>query len=470
MQRIHAYVVLVTVGAIALVPLVQWEQFAALPFDGFVAFLILMALGLFSERWSVAYSGGARGGSHTVTFIPLLACVLLFGSAGPVLFIGVTGAVGEVLFRKKGPLRATFNVAQYVLASAVAGLVFARLGGVPAAAGGLGGGAVGLSLWPFVAFTLVMLGLNHSLVSGAISLSQGVPYKTVWQKTVGKSGVNVFYDFLLSPIAFVLAYLVVELGLRGLFLAIFPLLAVRRAYQTSWRLQQANRDLLTALVKAIETRDPYTSGHSRRVQMLASRIVRQMGLSEKRVEAIEQAALLHDVGKIDAVYTEILKKPSQLSPEEREVIESHVTKGVELLTSLSSFPKEVIEAVRHHHEREDGKGYPDGLVAKQIPLGAKVIMICDAIDAMLSDRPYRKALPLEAVREQLVIFSGKQFDPQLVELVVNSTILEDHRGEVEKERQAEEGDEPSVASTPSTSSVPRSRIGAIGSSPAPQHG
>ncbi|WP_405282897.1 HD-GYP domain-containing protein [Gaopeijia maritima] len=400
-----------------------------------------------------------------MTFIPLLACVLLFGSAGPVLFVGLTGAVGEIFFRKKEALRSAFNVAQYVLASAVAGIVFDASGGVPSAAGGLGDGGVGLSLGPFVAFTLVMLSLNHSLVAGAIALSQGVSYRSVWHKTVGKSGVNVFYDFLLSPIAFVLAYLVVELGIRGLFLAIFPLLAVRRAYQTSWRLQQANRDLLTALVKAIETRDPYTSGHSRRVQMLASRIVRQMALSEKRIEAIEQAALLHDVGKIDAVYTEILKKPSQLSPEEREVIESHVTKGVELLTSLSSFPKEVIEAVRHHHEREDGKGYPDGLHSQQIPLGAKVIMICDAIDAMLSDRPYRKALPLEAVREQLDIFSGKQFDPDLVRLVVSSTILEDHQQEVAREVAAG-SDEPYPAEAPASSERPTP----LHLSPAPQGG
>ena len=441
MQRIHAYVALVTLGSLGLATQVAWVDLWSLPADSTLALLVLMALGMFSERWSVAYSGGERGGSHTVTFIPLLACVLLFGSAAPVFFIAVTGTVAEVFFRKKGALRATFNVGQYVFASAVAGITYQAMGGAPAASAGLRTGTSPLSLLPFVAFTLVLLSLNHSLVAGAISLSQGVPFRTVWKKTVGKSGVNVFYDFLLSPIAFVLAYLVVELGLRGLFLAIFPLLAVRRAYQTSWRLQQANRDLLTALVKAIETRDPYTSGHSRRVQMLASRIVRGLGLSERRIEAIEQAALLHDVGKIDAVYSEILKKPSQLSPEERQVIESHVTKGVELLTSLSSFPKEVIEAVRHHHEREDGKGYPDGLVSRQIPLGAKVIMICDSIDAMLSDRPYRKALPLEAVREQLEIFSGKQFDASLVELVVNSTILEDHRAEVAKEVAAHEADE-----------------------------
>lgn len=441
MKRIHGYVALVALAATIVAPVVDWGTLAAQPVDSLAALTIMMALGLFSERWAVAYSGAARGGSHTVTFIPLLACVLLFGSAAPVFFIGITGSVAEVFFRRKEALRSFFNVSQYVLAAGLAGIAFDLLGGAPAATRGIGDGGASLSLGPFLVFTLVLLGLNNGLVAGAIAISQELPYRTVLHKTVGKSGVNVFYDLLLSPVAFVLAYLVVELGILGLLLAIFPLLAVRRAYQTSWRLQQANRALLTALVKAIETRDPYTSGHSRRVQLLASRIVRHLGLSEKRIEAIEQAALLHDVGKIDAVYTEILKKPSQLSQEEREVIESHVTKGVELLTSLSSFPREVIDAVRYHHEREDGKGYPEGLRSHQIPLGAKVIMICDAIDAMLSDRPYRKALPLPAVREQLEMFAGKQFDRDLVSLVVNSTILEDHQTEVVRELAELEGQE-----------------------------
>ena len=117
-----------------------------------------------------------------------------------------------------------------------------------------------------------------------------------------------------------------------------------------------------------------------------------------RIERIETAALLHDIGKIEAIYTEILKKPGDLSKEEREIIESHVTKGVELLTSLGSFPKEIIDAVRHHHEREDGKGYPDGIAGRQILLGARIIKVVDAIDAMLSDRPYRKALSIDELK------------------------------------------------------------------------
>jgi putative nucleotidyltransferase with HDIG domain len=432
MKAIDAYVLAVCAAALSLAPFAGWADLAVLPLDSLVALGWLMALGLVSERLSVATIVGQSGGTHSVTFIPLLASVLLFGPAAPVLFIAVVGTIGEFYFRRKGFIRGLFNVAQYILACTIGGMLFRAVGGSAQAAAGVGrmGQNFDLEIIPFLTFSTVLLALNQVLVSGAISLSQSLPFREVWRKIVGRSGANVFYDVLLSPIAIVIASLCVEVGTGGLFIAVLPLLAIRHAYLTSYRLQQANRDLLRALVKAIETRDPYTSGHSRRVQALARQIVRALGLPEKQAEAVEQAALLHDIGKIEAIYTEILSKPSELSKEERAVIESHVTKGVELLKSLSSFPREVIEAVRHHHEREDGRGYPDGLRGSEIPLGAKVISICDAIDAMLSDRPYRRALPLAAVRQQLETFSGVQFDPRLVAVVVRSSILEDHAAEL----------------------------------------
>jgi putative nucleotidyltransferase with HDIG domain len=138
-----------------------------------------------------------------------------------------------------------------------------------------------------------------------------------------------------------------------------------------------------------------------RVSQLAQRIAEELGLNRMAVDQIANAALLHDIGKIEAVYTEILRKPDSLTPEERAIMESHVTRGVKLLRDLSSVPEEVVRIVRHHHEREDGNGYPDGLLAHEIPIGSKIIVLCDAVDAMLSDRPYRDALPLSAVLEQL---------------------------------------------------------------------
>ena len=268
----------------------------------------------------------------------------------------------------------------------------------------------------------------------AISLSQGLRFREVIQKMAGPTGATAAYDLLISPVSLIVAFLYIQADWLGLILAIFPLLFIRHAYMLNFRLQQANRDLLKALVKAIETRDPYTSGHSLRVQALAGRIASAMGLPEFRKRNIEQAALLHDIGKIDAIYTEILKKPDSLSESEREVIESHVTKGVELLTSISSFPKEVIDSVRYHHEREDGKGYPHGITGEEIPLGAKIINVCDAIDAMLSDRPYRAALSTDTVRQELLRYQGVQFDARVVSHVVSDDILEQHEKQVSEER------------------------------------
>ncbi|MFG0312934.1 MAG: HD-GYP domain-containing protein [Phycisphaerales bacterium] len=436
---IRYYVIFVCLAALAALPFAGWHDLALLPAESIAALLMLMCLGLVSERLSVATIVGQSGGTHSVTFIPLLASVLLFGPAAPVAFVSVVGSVGEFLFRRKGILRGSFNVAQYVLASTLGGLLFRVAGGSPQALQGVGGPGQDFDLdaLPFVAFAAALLITNQLLVSGAIALSQHLPFREVWRKIVGRSGANVVYDVLLTPIAIVIASLCVELGVPGLFVAVLPLLAIRHAYLTSYRLQEANRDLLKALVKAIETRDPYTSGHSRRVQALARRIVRHLGLPERQAEDIVQAALLHDIGKIEAIYTEILSKPSSLTPEERAVIESHVTKGVELLQSLSSFRREVIEAVRHHHEREDGKGYPEGLRGSEIPLGAKIISICDAIDAMLSDRPYRRALPLDAVRKELLTYAGVQFDGRIAQAVVESRILEDHAAELALARAAD---------------------------------
>ena len=155
-----------------------------------------------------------------------------------------------------------------------------------------------------------------------------------------------------------------------------------------------------------------------------------MDLSPGQAKDVETAALLHDIGKIDEIFLEILPKKGPLTLLERRMIESHVTMGVELLESLSSYPEAVLGAVRHHHERVDGGGYPNGLAGNEIPVGARIIKVADAVDAMLSDRPYRKALPLEAVREELIEFIGTQFDPGVVHAVVSTTLLADHAEEI----------------------------------------
>ena len=388
--------------------MLDWEMVITLPAAALLGLAALVALGLLSEYLALTIDVTSNRGTSTITFLPSLATLLLFGPAAAAIFSLTMGGVGDFAFRRKPPLKATFNTAQYGLSMVLAGWAFEWAGGQAMALRT----TFELQVLPFSIAAIALLGSNQVFVSSAITLSQGQPFRKVFRVLVSRSGTNILYDWLVSPIAIGLAYLYVKIWVPGLLLSFLPLLFVRHSYLTNLALQQTNRALLKALVKAIETRDPYTSGHSLRVARLSRCIAEAMALTPNRVEAIETAALLHDIGKIEAIYTEILKKPGDLSEEEREIIESHVAKGVELLTSLSSFPREVIEAVRHHHEREDGKGYPDGISGTQIPIGARIIKVVDAIDAMLSDRPYRKALTLDQVREQLTTYFGNAVQPR----------------------------------------------------------
>lgn len=215
---------------------------------------------------------------------------------------------------------------------------------------------------------------------------------------------------------------------------VLPLLLIRYSYLSKVQLQQANRDLLKVLIKVIETRDPYTSGHSLRVSNLARLIAEDLGLPRRHVEQVETAGLLHDIGKIDAIFASIIQKPSDLTEDELRVIKTHAVKGAEFLKSMTSLNDAVIEGVRHHHERYDGKGYPDRLRGDAIPLYSRIIMICDAIDAMLSDRPYRSALPVEAVERELLRCAGTQFDPEITRVIVRHGTLSRARELVRREQ------------------------------------
>jgi len=442
-RAIHSYVTFMV--TLALISLGAQDWNAILPhdlpalrdaFDPITGFIVLLLLGFFSESVTLPIAIGRKAEStSSIIFLPLLSALLLFGPTPTVLFMAITGLSGEFLIRRKEVLRASFNSAQYVVATAVGGATFAALGGEALAVSG----ALEQVVWrtqilAFIGFGLTFVVLNNAAVTGAIALSEGIALRKVWYRIVGRSGTNLFYDILVSPIALAVAFLYVELKALGLLVVILPLLFIRHAYLTIQDLQRANRDLLKALVKAMETRDPYTSGHSLRVASLAVRIADGMGFPPAKQKDVETAALLHDIGKIEAIYTEILGKPSGLTDQERVIIESHVTKGVELLEQLSSFSKDVIAAVRCHHERVDGKGYPDGLKGPEIPKPAGIIKVCDAIDAMLSDRPYRKALSLPAVREQLDIYRGSQFDPEVVDAVLAGNILEVHQAEISLQR------------------------------------
>ncbi|MFP5385074.1 MAG: HD-GYP domain-containing protein [Bacteriovoracia bacterium] len=189
--------------------------------------------------------------------------------------------------------------------------------------------------------------------------------------------------------------------------------------------EQAARTIL----KALDAKDNYTFGHSMRVAYFSLVTGAEAQLSPEEMYELELAAIFHDIGKIgtpDAV----LNKPSRLSEDEFNIMKQHPENSFEILKEFPMFEK-IAQSARLHHERYDGKGYPLGLKGDEIPLGARIILIADTFDAMTSTRPYRKGLPYEVAFEELIQFSGTQFDPKLVQLFIEGMRKEALKGEEE---------------------------------------
>lgn len=182
--------------------------------------------------------------------------------------------------------------------------------------------------------------------------------------------------------------------------------------ETQVRLERAQIDTITTLVLTEEAKDPYMRGHSKRVTRCAVEIAKGLGLPEEEQMTIERAGILHDIGKI-GISDAILGKLDKLNEEEWAVLRKHPRRAVEILEPLKFLSKEK-EIICHHHERYDGQGYPDGLKAEEIPLGAKILAVADTFDAMNSERPYRGSLPKDAIISELKNTSGSQLDPLIV--------------------------------------------------------
>jgi putative nucleotidyltransferase with HDIG domain len=176
--------------------------------------------------------------------------------------------------------------------------------------------------------------------------------------------------------------------------------------------QQSHLATVRALAAAVDARDPLTQYHSRNVATLAVALAERVGLDRNKTQLLEVAALLHDIGKI-GISDAVLRKTGKLTPSERAHIEEHPLLGEQILSSTRL--TEILPWVVAHHERYDGRGYPCGLAGPAIPYEARILAICDAYDAMTSDRPYRRALSKAAAVQEIDLNMGTQFDPQLAE-------------------------------------------------------
>lgn len=183
------------------------------------------------------------------------------------------------------------------------------------------------------------------------------------------------------------------------------------------KLDDSYRTTLEALATALDARDAETLGHSARVAAYTVAVGRRMGLSEEGLTDLYRGALLHDVGKI-GIRDAILLKPGKLTSEEWQEMRKHPEIGARMLEGIA-FLEKAIPIVLCHQERYDGKGYPERLKGEAIPIGARIFSVVDTLDAMTSDRPYRRALPYERARREILRFSGTQFDPAVVEVFLS---------------------------------------------------
>ena len=411
---VKAYVFTVAVlASVALAVAVQFDPnfLSQIRWSGVLAFTLL-GLGLQLAQLRLAV--GAVHGS--ISFIVYLASALVFGPSWGAIVTG-TSIGGAQLLARKQPLKIVFNVGQHVLAIVAGGSVYLLMQGPLLKPGEA---QLDLAVVPFSFFVIVFFAVNSVAVSGAVALSEDKPFAEVWMRNTWGLAV---YDLIASVLAIGVAWLYVELDLVGLGLVVVPLVFLRHTYLVNLQLQETNRDLLALMVKAIEARDPYTSGHSQRVAELARALAKDIGLTFQQAEEVATAALLHDVGKIYEEFAPLLRKPGKLSDEERLLMQTHVERSAELVGTISNLRGRVQKYVRHHHERYDGAGYPDGLTGEEIPIGARLIMIADTTDAMTTDRPYRNALTFDDVVAELRRCSGGQFDPELVNAFCRSAAV-----------------------------------------------
>ncbi len=195
-------------------------------------------------------------------------------------------------------------------------------------------------------------------------------------------------------------------------LVLLPLFVARWAFGQYLAQQRSYDATIAALCQAVETKDYYTRGHCTRVSLASGMIAQEIGMGPERLRAIRYAGMLHDVGKL-GVPTKVLQKDGPLTEEEYAAIQLHPMRGLEIVRGID-FLDEAFAGIMHHHERQDGKGYPMGLAGDEVPEFARIIAVADAFDSMTSDRSYRNARPVEVAMAELRKNAGTQFDPVMV--------------------------------------------------------
>jgi diguanylate cyclase (GGDEF)-like protein/putative nucleotidyltransferase with HDIG domain len=393
---------------------------------------LLIALAMIAELFEVnVYGDNTVSVSAAIGF----AAALIAGIPGVVF---VSAAITLVHYYRRRPAfyKTAFNWATHILAGAAPVLVMGVLS-IP----------LQISNVPLLAVPMLMAALAYylvetGLVAAAMSLTTGTHLRIKWREQFGWLASHYLVLCIMGLFASIAYTLVGPLGVLVFVLPVIMMHFTQRQYvertadgmrelrrlnqeliranqeisSANWAIRQLNDELFVTIASIIDARDPYVSGHAAQVSRYATAIALELGLSQERLEHVRQAGFLHDIGKI-GISEQILHKPDKLTDEEYDYMKTHARRGAELLEA-SRVLRHLAPFVRHHHERWDGQGYPDELIGEQIPLEARILAVCDAVEAMASDRPYHRALSSSEVIAEVRRCAGTHFDPRIVEAFV----------------------------------------------------
>lgn len=431
-NRVLGYIAslgLIAVGLSVISLLKQFGLDLSMPPHRWLGLAAITGIVVVTEWYSIDLY--VKNTSLSTSAVPLIAGFVLFGPVGVFITSLAYAATAAIKYRSRLN-RFVFNLCNHI----IAGILISLLGIIIR---DLAFTAPGIEHLVTLAYVLLASVILFFITTCLISIGIGIDMKRspaeIWNEQY--KWMLVYY-LGIGFISYSLIFGFEHIGLPGIVVMLAPLILLRYSQaqyidhtrdivhelrkknqfleKTAVEINESNEGLLSTLSEIIDLRDPYVLGHSKQVSKFATDIAKWLGLNEKQTELIRKAALLHDIGKL-GVSMDILTKPNRLTEMEYETIKEHSSLGGDLIKNSPSL-RPLSQIIRHHHERYDGKGYPDKIGGSQISIEARIIAAADAIDAMISDRPYRRAMKPDKVRAELLKYSGTQFDPLVVEAAI----------------------------------------------------
>jgi HD-GYP domain-containing protein (c-di-GMP phosphodiesterase class II) len=414
MWKAKAFTAFLVVVSVALTIHLLEDTNLGLPWRTALGLALFFAISLISESQPLMLPGAQ---AHiTVSGLSYYASIALFPPVHAAAIGALAVLLAELIIKKKPLIKGLFNTVQIYIAIAVSAIVFQHIQGTQLDS------FIPYNIFALTTAVFVYFLTNTSLVSFLLSRINNSSFFRTWSANYRW---EIVYIAGSIPIALLLVVAYERLWLAGPLLLIGPLFLLRESYAQYIRLKTTYTETVRTLIKVIEMHDTYTAGHSLRVAEYAKRLSVAARLSVKEAEKVEIAAYLHDLGKVDLAITHLVRKPGKLTPDEKRRVQLHPLVSADIAAQVTYFKGDIERIIRHHHENFNGTGYPHGLRGNEIPIGARIILLADAFDAMTSNRMYRSALDFDKVRAEFIKYSGTQFDPDLVPVFLEHCVKDE---------------------------------------------